>query len=44
MTFVCEQDEDLSIGREKEIKTIMEQIKCLLPELSEQTQTMEQSM
>ena len=44
LTFVCEQDEDLSIGREKEIKTIMEQIKCLLPELSEQTQTMEQSM
>ena len=44
LTFACEQDEDLSIGREKEIKTIMEQIKCLLPELSEQTQTMEQSM
>ena len=44
LTFVCEQDEDLSIGREREIKTIMEQIKCLLPELSEQTQTMEQSM
>ena len=44
LTFVCEQDEDLSIGREKEIKTIMEQIKCLLPEFSEQTQTMEQSM
>ena len=44
LTFVCEQDEDLSIGREKEIKTIMEQIKCLLLELSEQTQTMEQSM
>ena len=44
LAFVCEQDEDLSIGREKEIKTIMEQIKCLLPELSEQTQTMEQSM
>ena len=44
LTFVCEQDEDLSIGREKEIKTIMEQIKCLLPELPEQTQTMEQSM
>ena len=44
LAFVCEQDEGLSIGREKEIKTIMEQIKCLLPELSEQTQTMEQSM
>ena len=44
LAFVCEQDEDLSIGREKEIKAIMEQIKCLLPELSEQTQTMEQSM
>ena len=44
LTFVCEQDEDLSIGREKEIKTIMEQIKCLLPESPEQTQTMEQSM
>ena len=44
LTFVCEQDEDLSIGKEKEIKAIMEQIKCLLPELSEQTQTMEQSM
>ena len=44
LTFVCEQDEDLSIGRKKEIKTIMEQIKCLLLELSEQTQTMEQSM
>ena len=44
LAFVCEQDEDLSIGREKEIKTIMEQIKCLLLELSEQTQTMEQSM
>ena len=44
LAFVCEQDEDLSIGREKEIKTIMEQIKCLLPELSEQTRTMEQSM
>ena len=44
LAFVCEQDEDLSIGREKEIKTIMEQIKCLLPESLEQTQTMEQSM
>ena len=44
LTFVCEQDEGLSIGREKEIKTIMEQIKCLLPESPEQTQTMEQSM
>ena len=44
LTFVCEQDEDLSIGREKEIKTIMEQIKCLLPESPEQTQTIEQSM
>ena len=44
LTFVCEQAEDLSIGREKEIKTIMEQIKCLLPESPEQTQTMEQSM
>ena len=44
LTFVCEQDEDLSIGREKEIKIIMEQIKCLLPESPEQTQTMEQSM
>ena len=44
MTFVCEQDEDLSIGREKEIKAIMEQIKCLLPESPEQRQTMEQSM
>ena len=44
LTFVCEQDEDLSIGREKEIKTIMEQIKCLLPESLEQTRTMEQSM
>ena len=43
LAFVCEQDEDLSIGREKEIKTIMEQIKCLLPESPEQTQTMEQS-
>ena len=29
---------------EMEIKTIMEQIKCLLPESPEQTQTMEQSM
>ena len=44
LAFVCEQDEDLSIGREKEIKTIMEQLKCLLPESPEQTQTMEQSM
>ena len=44
LAFVCEQDGDLSIGREKEIKTIMEQIKCLLPESPEQTQTMEQSM
>ena len=44
LAFVCEHDEDLSIGREKEIKTIMEQIKCLLPESPEQTQTMEQSM
>ena len=44
LAFVCEQDEGLSIGREKEIKAIMEQLKCLLPELSEQTQTMEQSM
>ena len=44
LTFVCEQDEDLSIGREKEIKAIMEQIKCLLPESPEQRQTMEQSM
>ena len=44
LAFVCEQDEGLSIGREKEIKTIMEQIKCLLPESPEQTQTMEQSM
>ena len=44
LAFVCEQDEDLSIGREKEIKTIMEQIKCLLPESPEQTRTMEQSM
>ena len=44
LTFACEQDEDLSIGREKEIKAIMEQIKCLLPESPEQTQTMEQSM
>ena len=44
LAFVSEQDEDLSIGREKEIKTIMEQIKCLLPESPEQTQTMEQSM
>ena len=44
LTFVCEQDEDLSIGREKKIKAIMEQLKCLLPESPEQTQTMEQSM
>ena len=44
LAFVCEQDEGLSIGREKEIKTIMEQIQCLLPESLEQTQTMEQSM
>ena len=44
LAFICEQDEGLSIGREKEIKTIMEQIKCLLPESPEQTQTMEQSM
>ena len=44
LAFVCEQDEDLSIGREKEIKAIMEQIKCLLPESPKQTQTMEQSM
>ena len=44
LAFVCEQDEGLSIGREKEIKAIMEQIKCLLPESPEQTQTMEQSM
>ena len=44
LTFVCEQDEDLSIGREKEIKTIMEQLKCLLQESPEQTRTMEQSM
>ena len=44
LAFVCEQDEGLSIGREKEIKTIMEQIKCLLPESPEQTQTTEQSM
>ena len=44
LAFVCEQDEGLSIGREKEIKTIMEQIKCLLPESPEQTRTMEQSM
>ena len=44
LAFVCEQDEGLSNGREKEIKTIMEQIKCLLPESPEQTQTMEQSM
>ena len=44
LAFVCEQDEGLSIGREKEIKTIMEQIKCLLPESLEQTRTMEQSM
>ena len=44
LAFVCEQDEGLSIGREKEIKTIMEQLKCLLPESPEQTQTMEQSM
>ena len=44
LAFVCEQDKGLSIGREKEIKTIMEQIKCLLPESPEQTQTMEQSM
>ena len=44
LAFVCEQDEGLSIGREKEIKAIMEQIKCLLPESPKQTQTMEQSM
>ena len=44
LAFVCEQDEGLSIGREKEIKTIMEQLKCLLPESPEQTRTMEQSM
>ena len=44
LTFACEQDEDLSIGREKEIKAIMEQLKCLLPESPEQTRTMEQSM
>ena len=44
LAFICEQDEGLSIGREKEIKTIMEQIKCLLPESLEQTRTMEQSM
>ena len=44
LTFVCEQDEDLSIRREKEIRTIMEQIKCLLPESPEQTRAMEQSM
>ena len=44
LTFVCEQDEGLSIGREKEIKAIMEQLKCLLPESPEQTRTMEQSM
>ena len=44
LAFVCEQDEGLSIGRKKEIKAIMEQLKCLLPESPEQTQTMEQSM
>ena len=44
LTFVCVQDEALPIGREKEIKTIMEQLKCLLPESPEQTRTMEQSM
>ena len=44
LTFVCEQDEGLSIGRKKEIKAIMEQLKCLLPESPEQTRTMEQSM
>ena len=44
LAFVCEQDEGLSIGREKEIKAIMEQLKCLLPESPEQTRTMEQSM
>ena len=44
LAFVCEQDEGLSIGREKEIKAIMEQLKCLLPEFPEQTRTMEQSM
>ena len=44
LAFVCEQDEGLSIGREKEIKAIMEQLKCLLPESPEQTQTMKQSM
>ena len=44
LAFVCERDEGLSIGREKEIKAIMEQLKCLLPESPEQTRTMEQSM
>ena len=44
LAFVCEQDEGLSIGREKEIKAIMEQLKCLLPESPEQTRTIEQSM
>ena len=44
LAFVCEQDEGLSIGRKKEIKAIMEQLKCLLPESPEQTRTMEQSM
>ena len=44
LAFVCEQDEGLSIGREKEIQAIMEQLKCLLPESPEQTRTMEQSM
>ena len=44
LAFVCEQDEGLSIGREKEIKAIMEQLKCLLQESPEQTRTMEQSM
>ena len=44
LAFVCEQDEGLSIGREREIKAIMEQLKCLLPESPEQTRTMEQSM
>ena len=47
LAFVCEQDEDLSIGREKEIRVIMEQVERIAPNLVRQNhfpQTMEQTV
>lgn len=44
LVFVREQDDDLSIGRDRKLQDIMKQIRRLLPEGSKQEQIIEQTM